>query len=153
MIRKGRNHDFEKIMEIWLFTNQKAHNFIPETYWINHYDPVKEMLPCAELYIYEDDSTGEMEGFTGLMENEIAGIFVREQAQSKGIGTQLMDYAKSLRQSLTLHVYQKNKRAISFYQREAFVIQSEGLDNDTGEREFLMVWRKEGIHATGIYRD
>ena len=54
---------------------------------------------------------------------------------------------------MTLHVYQKNKRAISFYQREAFVIQSEGLDEDTGEKEFLMVWRKEGTHAAGIYRD
>jgi putative acetyltransferase len=36
----------------------------------------------------------------------------------------------------------KNKWAISFYQREQFVIQSEHIDNDNSEKEFIMTWNK-----------
>lgn len=145
MIRTCRNNDIAELMRIWLDVNVKAHNFIPEQYWVSHFDLVKGMLPQARLYVYEDERTGEIEGFTGLMDDYIAGIFVREQAQSKGIGKQLLDALKSIRSGLTLHVYQKNKRAVSFYQREAFAIQSERQDEGTGEMEFVMVWRGDGL--------
>lgn len=35
----------------------------------------------------------------------------------------------------------KNTRAISFYQREGFEIQNSGLDEATGEKEYVMVWQ------------
>lgn len=43
--------------------------------------------------------------------------------------------------TLRLSVYQKkkNKKAIQFYLREEFVIQSENIDNNTDEKEFVMV--------------
>ena len=36
----------------------------------------------------------------------------------------------------------KNKWAISFYQREQFVIQSENIDDETNVIEFIMIWSK-----------
>lgn len=35
-----------------------------------------------------------------------------------------------------------NTRAISFYQREAFKIQDEGLDEDNDEKDYEMGWKK-----------
>ena len=55
--------------------------------------------------------------------------------QSCGIGKLLLDYIKDKKERLELNVYQKNARAISFYQREGFIIQCEGLDEATGEKE------------------
>ena len=55
--------------------------------------------------------------------------------QSCGIGKFLLDYIKDKKVRLQLNVYQKNTRAISFYQREGFIIQCEGLDEATGEKE------------------
>ena len=49
-----------------------------------------------------------------------------------------MDYIKDKKVRLQLNVYQKNARAISFYQREGFIIQCEGLDEATGEKERLV---------------
>ena len=46
-----------------------------------------------------------------------------------------MDYIKDKKVRLQLNIYQKNARAISFYQREGFIIQCEGLDEATGEKE------------------
>ena len=58
--------------------------------------------------------------------------------QSCGIGKLLLDYIKDKKVRLQLNVYQKNARAISFYQREGFIIQCEGLDEATGEKERLV---------------
>lgn len=141
MIRKLRENDLAAVMEIWLDSNIKAHYFIPKEYWISNYPAVKEMLPQAEVYVYEEEDTQQIIGFIGLTENYIAGIFVQENAQSRSIGKQLLNYVKEIKTTLSLKVYQKNVHAISFYQREQFIIQSENID-DNNEKEFIMSWKK-----------
>lgn len=141
MIRKLRENDLTVVMEIWLDSNIKAHYFIPKDYWISNYPVVKEMLPQAEVYVYEEEDTQQIIGFIGLTDNYIAGIFVKESAQSRGIGTQLLNYVKEIKTNLSLNVYQKNVRAISFYQKEQFIIQSENTD-ENNEKEFIMSWKK-----------
>ena len=141
MIRKLQKVDINRVADIWLKTNLKAHFFIPEQYWISNYEFVKEMLPQAEVYVYEDDKM--IQGFVGLNDEYIEGIFVSDEMQSCGIGKLLLDYIKDKKVSLRLNVYQKNARAISFYQREGFIIQCEDLDEDTGEKEYTMLWKRK----------
>lgn len=140
MIRKLQKSDIDKVAEIWLDTNLKAHDFISEQYWRGNFDMVKEMFPQAEVYVYEGD--GKVQGFIGLDGEYIEGIFVCDEMQSQGIGKALLDYAKSRKSELRLNVYQKNTRAIRFYQREGFSVRSEGLDEAVGEKDYLMVWKK-----------
>lgn len=142
MIRAFKENDISVVMQIWLDTNMKTHNFISKYYWMDNYDTVKKIMPQAEVYVYEDNITNQIEGFIGLTDNYIAGLFVKEGAQSKGIGKQLLDYAKGIKSSMRLSVYNKNTRAIKFYQREQFVIQSENTDNNTKEQELIMVWSR-----------
>ena len=141
MIRKLQKADINRAADIWLKTNLKAHFFIPEQYWISNYEFVKELLPQAEVYVYEDDKM--IQGFIGINDEYIEGIFVSDEMQSCGIGKLLLDYIKDKKVSLRLNVYQKNARAISFYQREGFIIQCEGLDEDTGEKEYTMLWKQK----------
>ena len=63
--------------------------------------------------------------------------------QSCGIGKLLLDYIKNKKIRLRLNVYQKNARALAFYQREGFDIQSEGVDDVTGEKEYIMLWQQK----------
>lgn len=142
VIRILRENDLTTVMQIWLNTNINAHNFIPKKYWTDNYDAVKDLLLQAEIYVYENDESHEIMGFMGLTNNYIGGIFVKEEFQSKGIGKQLLNYAKKIKQFLSLNVYQKNVRALSFYQREKFIIQSESIDDYTNEKEFIMSWSK-----------
>lgn len=143
MIRKLQKADINRVADIWLKTNLKAHFFIPEQYWISNYEFVKEMLPQAEVYVYEDDKM--IQGFIGVSDEYIEGIFVSDEMQSRGIGKMLLDYIKDKKDRLQLKVYQKNVRAMSFYQREGFTIQSEGMDEFTGEKEYVMNWESFGI--------
>ena len=143
MIRKLQKADINRVADIWLKTNLKAQFFIPEQYWISNYEFVKEMLPQAEVYVYEDDKM--IQGFIGVSDEYIEGIFVSDEMQSRGIGKMLLDYIKDKKDRLQLKVYQKNVRAMSFYQREGFTIQSESMDEFTGEKEYVMNWELSGI--------
>ena len=121
-------------------TNIKAHNFIPVEYWKSNFKSVKEALLLAEVYVYEYDT--EIQGFIGLNDEYMEGIFVRDEMQSQGIGKLLLNFVKEKKTKLYLNVYQKNTRAIHFYQREGFEIQREGLDEVTGEKDYVMVWQR-----------
>ena len=115
MIRTLTATDVDRVAEIWLDTNIRAHHFISDRYWKEHFPSVKSMFAQAELYV----------------------------SQSRGIGRQLLSFVKCLHPRLRLHVYVQNQRAIRFYQREGFSIETESLDTTTGEKEYAMLWTKE----------
>jgi len=139
MIRKFENKDISVIMEIWLAGNLQAHCFISEHYWRQNYELVSQMILTADVYVCE--KYGQIVGFTGLQKNYLAGIFVREDMRSCGVGKELMDFLKQEYGWLTLDVYKRNSRAVKFYQREGFEIQCEKINGDTREVEFSMIWR------------
>ena len=141
MIRALRKVDINKVAEIWLDTNIKTHYFISAQYWKSNFELVKELLLQAIVYVYEDKQ--EIQGFIGLSNEYIEGIFVSAEMQSQGIGKILLNYVKGKRNKLILNVYQKNTRAISFYQREGFEIQYSGLDEATGEKDYVMAWQQK----------
>ena len=100
MIRALQKADIERVVDIWLDTNLKAHNFIPGQYWKNNIDLVKEMLPQAEVYVYENDC--QIEGFIGLNDEYVEGIFVRDEMQSQGIGKLLLNFVKEKKDEIIL---------------------------------------------------
>ena len=97
--------DIEDVMQLWLYTNLKAHAFIPEYYWYENFNEVKSALSEAEIYVA--DQNKKVIGFIGLIDNYIAGIFVSEHMQLHGIGKQLLSIAKKRHPVLQLHVYKK----------------------------------------------
>ncbi len=134
-----RPTEVDVVGDIWLNGNLEAHDFIDKDYWINHLDEVKEQFKQADIYVC--DSQG-IQGFAGLTDNYIAGIFVKEEARNRGIGKQLLDYLKQRYDKLTLDVYAKNKNAFKFYQNNDFRISVESIDEDSNEKDYQMVWSK-----------
>lgn len=140
MVRRIQNTDIKHVADIWLDTNIRVHDFIPVQYWNDNFESVKEMIGQAEVYVYE--AGNKVCGFIGLKDDYIAGIFIRSDVQSRGIGKQLLDYVKGIKKRLSLNVYQKNTRAVKFYKREKFEIQQENMDEATGEKEYSMIWKR-----------
>lgn len=137
MIKKFDLIKLDEVMFIWLDTNIDAHNFIPKEYWPENFDMVKEMLPSAEIYIYEKSNI--IKGFIGIVEQiYIAGLFVRKEHQKEGIRTKLINYCKSKYPYLILDVFVKNKKAVNFYIKNDFIIQQEHINKDTKELEYTM---------------
>ncbi len=138
MIRKYEPWDSESVMEIWLETNCSAHDFIDREYFEGVFEAVKEMIPRAEVYIFEEND--QIKGFIGLAGSYIEGLFVRQDCQGSGIGKELLDLAKQIRDVLTLSVYRKNEQAFSFYRREGFNVLELSVEEATGETEITMEW-------------
>ena len=141
MIRELQKADINKVADIWLDTNVAAHYFISSQYWQDNFELVKELLLQATVYVYEDNQ--EIQGFIGLNDDFIEGVFVSNEVRSHGIGKALLNYVKNKRNKLFLKVYQKNVRAIAFYQREGFEIQHNGFDEATKEKEYVMAWQRK----------
>lgn len=142
MIRVLEEKDVDIVAKIWLETNIKTHDFIASNYWKEHYEIIKDMFLQAEIYVYEIEK--EIMGFIGLDKEYIEGIFVLDQYQKRGIGKALLNHVKAKKEHLSLNVYQKNLNAILFYQREGFCVQYEDVDENTGEKEYRMVWNRLG---------
>ena len=90
MIRKMEEKDISDVLQIWLETNIKAHSFIDKEYWTGNYEMVKQILPEAEVYVYEDEKNGQIAGFIGINDQYVEGLFVKETVQSNGIGKRLL---------------------------------------------------------------
>ncbi len=140
MIRKFEMKDTKRVMQIWLEANLEAHDFVSGDYWCSQYQTVQEQLSAADIYVYEQDN--EIQGFLGMMDNYLAGIFVDKKYRSMGIGKGLLDYVKKIYPAFSLNVYQKNQRAVDFYLRENLTIVSTGVDEDTAEADYTVVWKK-----------
>ena len=98
------------------------------------------MISEAEMYVAEENE--EIQGFIGLIDTYIAGIFVKAKEQSKGIGTELLRTVTKLKDQLNLNVYKKNMRAVVFYQNRGFKIVNQKTDENTSEEEYTMEWHR-----------
>ena len=141
MIRKFEMKDTKQVMQIWLDVNMDAHNFVQGDYWLSNYQSVQKQLLQADIFVYEQDE--EIQGFVGMTDDYLAGIFVDKKCRSMGIGKELLECVKQNYPVFSLNVYQKNRRAVDFYLREGLFIISKGIDEDTSEADYTMVWNKE----------
>ena len=140
MIRLFNLEDLDDVMKIWFDANLEVHNFIDKDYFISNYSYVKEQMKQSNIFVYENN--GKILGFIGIDNGFIQGIFVSKTSRSKGIGKKLIDYCKKKYSTLSLKVYEKNKRAINFYKNQEFRIYSKSVDIQTQQVEYDMVWEK-----------
>jgi len=98
-------------------------------------------LDRAEIWVADE---GRVTAFLGLVGDELSHLYVEPGAQSRGVGTALLDHAKSLRpERLELWVFQKNEGARRFYERHGFrlVELTDGAGNMEKEPDALYEWR------------
>ena len=141
IIRKFQDFDLKKVMRIWYDGNLEAHDFIDKDYWDRNFGYVKRALLQAEVYVYEINGT--VVGFIGVDEGYIAGLFVDREYRGMGIGTKLMEYVKEKYDFFTLHVFENNDGAVTFYENRGLIRQEESVHEDLGEVEYLMYYRKK----------
>ena len=138
MIRKLNEADIDKVMDIWMKSTIKAHDFISKEYQQNNYNTVKEVyIPMSETFVYKD--VQGIKGFISVIINEFIGaLFVDIDFQGNGIGKQLIDYAVSKYGKLQLAVYKENKKSVEFYINRGFKIIEEQINDDSKHVEYIM---------------
>ena len=137
MIREYREADIDHILDTWLSASIKAHSFVGSKFWQSKVSEMRELyIPASETFVYEVDE--QIAGFYCLYGNTLAAVFVSPSLQGQGIGSALMDDAKSRRSCLQLSVYSQNAPSIRFYKKHGFIALNEQIDEQTGHPEFIM---------------
>lgn len=126
------------VLKIWLDSNEEVHGFVDGEYWRRNYDFVKESMKEATIYGYYKNS--ELTGFIGLVDEHIAGLFVKKEYRGQGIGKKLLDKAKQSVDRLELNVYARNSSAVNFYSNNGFKQTAERIESDTQQSEYVMIW-------------
>lgn len=135
-IRDYRSADQRRVLDIWLEASRAGHAFLGEATLLEQQHKVRDVyLPAARNRVAEVD--GRVEGFIGLLDSFIGGLFVDPKAHGSGIGRALVEDAAALKGDLTVTVYADNERAVAFYRRCGFVELSRQEDDDGGR--LLMV--------------
>jgi GNAT superfamily N-acetyltransferase len=82
-------------------------------------------------------------GLLVLDGSEVDWLFVDPVAQSRGVGSALIDHAKTCRPNgLALWVFESNRRAQAFYERHGFVIvdRTDGAGNEEKAADIRYAW-------------
>lgn len=131
MIRAYQKDDNQALVNIWYDASILAHAFIPREFWAAEKINIQEKyLPLSETYVKEVD--GQVVGFISLIDDFIGGLFVAPAYQGQGVGTELMNKARSLRKELAVEVYQANPQAQRFYEKCGFQAVEERVQPETG---------------------
>ncbi|MBB3331152.1 putative acetyltransferase [Halomonas campaniensis] len=139
MIRPATPEDIPTLADIWLRASRLAHDFIPAAFWESRYEAMaRDHLPRAEVHVLEVE--GRVIGFAALNDDHLEALFIDPDVQSYGHGSRLLAHAMAARTHLSLCVYSRNVRAVSFYRRLGFQPVEERVEPLTGESETLMTW-------------
>ena len=129
------------LSDIWLRASKIAHPFIGEA-TLREQQPLMEdvYLPMASTWVAEVE--GQAVGFLCLLKSHVAALFVDPAHQGRGIGRALLDHAAARHNVLSLEVYTHNAKAVAFYHRYGFTIESQRAADDQGQpfANARMVW-------------
>jgi len=104
--------------------------------WVGTWD-----LTSRDVWVAESDGT--IVGFANLTPTWLDGLYVAPGAQRGGIGSTLVDLAKSVRpDGFGLWVFEINEPARAFYRRHGFVEleRTDGSANEEHAPDVKMVW-------------
>lgn len=99
------------------------------------------MVPGHEVWVADID--GEVLGFAALHEDLLGHLYVHPRAQSRGVGTMLLDVVKRERPNgFHLWTFQRNEGARRFYERHGctLVELTDGSGNEEREPDALYAW-------------
>jgi len=138
MVRRPKNdEELDIVVDIWLKSSLRAHDFVDRDYWLEKQQDMRgKYLTNSETWVCE--LNGNLVGFYSLVEDTVEALFVLPEFQARGIGSMLLEHAKSLRGKLKLSVFVQNLAAYSFYLHKGFIVLGKQLDENTGCQEFIM---------------
>jgi len=143
MIRKAAIADASRIAEILIFSKRMNYRTIFRNDKVSFGE--MQVYPLAKRYIdnpqeldgiwvYDDEF---VKGMINISQNQILELYVDPFFVNQGIGNSLIQFAIEQKQCDFLWVLEKNKKAITFYQRHGFTI-AEERNYQEGTTEFIV---------------
>lgn len=137
MIRKYNESEIPTLMNIWEKSAAIAHPFLDDEFNTMVKKAMQEMyLPNSDTWVYETEVG--IVGFISMMNNEIGGLFVDPNRQTKGIGTALVNYMHKFHEELEVEVFDQNKIGKPFYVKNGFTEIKQYIQEETKQKVIRM---------------
>jgi ribosomal protein S18 acetylase RimI-like enzyme len=147
LIRPYETRDLQQAVDIWFgswtATFPRLAPPWPHEGWRSRFEA--KLAEGATVFIAEESA--QVVGFALLFENigRLDQLFVRPDAQSRGIGTELLNLTKArCPRGLHLDTQQANIGARRFYERHGFLSGREGINKVNGQPNVEYVWAPVG---------
>ena len=136
MIRKIKETDYPRLIEIWESAVLNTHDFLKEEDFL-HY---KKQLPVYFQYVtllgFEQE--GALVGFMGIAEGNLEMLFIDNDCRGTGIGKKLVAHAIANLQVTKVDVNEQNTQGVGFYNHIGFnLVGRSELDGEGKEYPIL----------------
>ena len=103
----------------------------------------EHLLPSNQVFVARDVADRVI-GYIAFDETWVNHLYLLPDATKKGLGTRLLEIAKSERAYLQLWCFQRNENARRFYSKQGFVLvrETDGAENEEKEPDALYEWRR-----------
>jgi GNAT superfamily N-acetyltransferase len=104
----------------------------------------ERMFETCQLWGCFDDNA--LVGFIAFREGWIDQLYILPSSQGQGVGSALLQVAKSSFSPLSLWAFQRNKSARRFYEKHGFILveETDGTRNEEREPDAMYSW---SLHA------
>ena len=145
-LRDGRDDDKPAIADILRSATRVAYKFMAWPHTDKDFDDfVVGAMTRWEVVRVACADDGTVVAILCLEGKLIDQLFVGPKHQKQGIGSRLIDDAKSLRpEGLSLFTFQANKPARAFYEKHGFRAVAFGVSEAEGEPDVTYVWAGDG---------
>ncbi len=122
-------NDYQTLVEIWERSVRATHPFLTEKDIMDIRESlISKFFKAVSLYVIFEEET--IAGFIGLSGRSIEMLFVDSNCIGKGLGSKLLEFAKSSGAD-SVDVNEQNPRALGFYQARGFrVVGRDRCDSD-----------------------
>lgn len=136
MIRKIKETDYPRLIEVWESAVLNTHDFLKEEDFLYY----KKQLPVYFQYVtlvgFEQE--GILAGFMGIAEENLEMLFVDNEYRGTGIGKKLIAYATANLHVTKVDVNEQNTQAVGFYKYMGFnIVRRSELDGEGKEYPIL----------------
>lgn len=147
-IRIATASDLSRIAEIYVFNNRI--NYLPIFKDLEYSFKKLQVISISNdyfgkegvrknIYVYDD---GIIKGFVQVDKTEIIKLYVDTFFQKEGIGSKLIRYVIDKHHVDNLWVLEKNRKAITFYNRHGFFFEGEMKFEEGTSEKLLRFIRK-----------
>lgn len=132
-ILKAAEADYDEITELWEASVRSTHYFVSEED-ILFYKPLvrNRYLQAVDLFVIRNDEN-KISAFIGLSDALIEMLFVHPDAQGKGHGRKLLEFAVREKHIRKVDVNEQNEKALRFYENRGFKVYARDETDSMGK--------------------
>ena len=125
--------DYSRVVEVWEASVRATHDFVDPADIEIFRAMVRDALPDVPHLIGVRDDDGQVAGFIGVADDEVAMLFLHPDARGQGAGRRLLSYAITQLGATRLDVNEQNPQAVDFYLHMGFEVVGRSELDGTGK--------------------